>query len=71
MVFGGNRAWNLHRIVSHAKNGSPTTLSNQADSSLKNEGHDNGIFERVGIVIGPARDGAKTALFVQHLRGLI
>ena len=31
-------AWNLHRIVSHGKNGSPTTYSNQAGNFTPTQG---------------------------------
>jgi hypothetical protein len=65
------KAWNLHGIVSHGKNGSPTTCPNQAGKLPQHQRHDYSIFPGLGIVVRTARNGLKTALFVESLGGVI
>ncbi len=68
--FGG-QGWNLHWIVSHGKNGSPTTLPKQAGNLPQHKAHDDGIFLRFRVIISAPGNGFETTLFVEHLRGLI
>ena len=65
------RPKNLHRIVSHGKNGSPTTLPKQAGSLPQHKAHHYGIFLRFGVIIRPPGNGFETAFFVERLGGLI
>src|ERR1041384_7088661 len=53
------------------KNGSPTSWPNQAGNSPQHQAHNHRIFTRLGVIVGPARDGAKTRLLIQRLGGEI
>ena len=57
--------------MSHGKNGSPTTCSNQAGKSPQHQAHNYSIFPGLGIVVRAARNGLKTALFIKRLGGAI
>src|SRR5215216_5108682 len=65
------KAWNLHEIGSHGKNGSPTTCPNQAGKLPQHQAHYYSIFPGLGIVVCTARNGLETALFVERLGGVI
>ena len=65
------KAWNLHVIVSHGKNGSRTGGANQAGKLPQQKTHNNGVFAGLGVIVGPMRDGPETALLIQGLRSVI
>src|SRR6185369_5267052 len=65
--------WDLHGIISHGKNGSPTTLPTQAGFCLitvltrpQVEAHHHRIFSRISVVIGPVSDGSEAAFSVER-----
>src|ERR1044071_2749317 len=71
MVMGGLMPGDLHVIVSHGKNGSPTGWANQAGISPQFKAHHDGVFLGFRVIVCPPRNGPKTALFVKRLGRMI
>src|ERR1043165_5948565 len=71
MVMGGLMPGDLHVIVSHGKNGSPTEWPNQAGNLPQIQAHHDGVFLWLGVIIRPPRNGLKTTLFVERLGDVI
>src|SRR5687768_7348946 len=65
------KAWNLHGIVSHGKNGSPTISPNQAGKLPQHKAHHYSVFPGLGIVVRTTRNGPKTTLLVKRLGRVI